>query len=61
MFDQFLHPDLQAILLFLLPTLVSLSFLVMNMSRGFSTAGVSWMVFFAAVAVYFAPGMIAVL
>ncbi|WP_427966199.1 hypothetical protein [Altererythrobacter sp.] len=58
--DDLLAPDMQKILLFLLPALAALSALVMNMSRGFSTAGNVVMVLFTAIAIYFAPGMMEV-
>ena len=58
--NDILAPDMQKILLFLIPALAALTMLVMNSSRGFSTAGTTAMVFFTAVALYFAPGMIEV-
>lgn len=58
--EDVLAPDMQKILMFLLPALAALSALVMNMSRGFSTAGTTVMVFFTAVALYFAPTMLEV-
>lgn len=58
--NDLLAPDMQKILLFLIPALAALTMLVMNMSRGFSTAGNVAMVFFTAVALYFAPTMLEV-
>ena len=58
--NDFLAPDMQKILLFLIPTLIALSILVMNMSRGFSTEGTVAMVFFAAIAIYFVPTLLEV-
>ena len=58
--NDLLAPDMQKILFFLIPALIALSILVMNMSRGFSTAGTAAMVFFTAVALYFAPTMLEV-
>ena len=49
------EPDMQKILLFLVPALIALSILVMNLSRGFSIPGKFMMVLFAAISIYFFP------
>ena len=58
--NDLVAPDMQKILSFLIPALIALSILVMNMSRGFSTAGTTAMIFFTGVALYFAPTMMEV-
>jgi len=61
MFDDLLSPDLQAVLAFLLPALAALSILTMTVSRGKSIEGIVGVVFFTAVAIYFLPGLVAIL
>lgn len=56
--DDLLAPDMQALLLFLLPALAALGSLTMNLSRGFSTAGTVLMVVCAVVAIFFLPGFV---
>ncbi len=59
--NDVLAPDMQIILLFLLPTLAAIGVLVMNMRSGFSTAGTAMLVLLSAIALYFAPDFIALL
>jgi hypothetical protein len=56
--NDFLAPDMQKILLFLLPALVSLSALTLTISRGSSIPGIVTTITFALIAIYFAPGFI---
>ena len=58
--DDVLAPDMQKILAFLIPAIVTLSLITMNSSRGWSTAGISFTVLFAAIALYFLPAMMEV-
>lgn len=58
--NDLMAPDMQKILLFLLPTLAALGSLTMNLSRGFSTAGTVFMFACVAAAIYFLPGFIEV-
>ena len=53
--NDLMSPDMQKILMFLLPALAALSILVMNLTRGFSIPGKFMMVLFAAIAIYFFP------
>ncbi len=53
--DQFMDPDLQKMLFFLLPAIAALASLTMNMSRGFSVGGTVLMLTCAGLALYFAP------
>lgn len=58
--NQFISPDMQKILSFVLPAFAALAILVMNLSRGFSIPGKAAMVLFAAIAVYFFPNFMEV-
>ena len=51
-------PDMQKILLFLIPALISLAAVTLTLSRGSSIPGIVTAVTFAAIAIYFAPGFI---
>ena len=53
--DSVIAPDLQKILLFVLPTIALISSLTMNLSRGFSTVGTVFMILCGLVALYFLP------
>ena len=56
--NDLMSPDMQKILLFLLPALAAISSLTMNISRGFSIPGTVFMIVCGVVALYFLPGMI---
>jgi len=60
-FADFVAPDMQKILAFLLPAAFAIASLVMNLSRGFSTLGTVFMVICALAAIYFLPGAMEVL
>ncbi|HEX5644569.1 MAG TPA: hypothetical protein VFX62_03555 [Erythrobacter sp.] len=53
--NDLLAPDMQKILLFVLPLLATISVLTMNLSRGFSTPGKVLLVICALTAAYFLP------
>ncbi len=59
-FNDLMAPDMQKILFFIVPFLISATAFVMNLSRGFSTVGSVIMVLFAAIALYYAPGFLSV-
>lgn len=56
--NDLFSPDMQKILLFVLPLLATISVLTMNLSRGFSTIGTVVMLIFAATAIYFLPSFL---
>jgi len=56
--NDLVAPDMQKILFFLIPALISLAALTLNISRGSSILGIVTTVTFAAIAIYFAPGFI---
>ena len=56
--NQFISPDLQKVLAFLLPALAAISILVMQLSRGFSVGGMVAIAIFTAIAIYFLPGFV---
>jgi len=56
--NDLMAPDMQKILLFLLPTLAALGSLTMNLSRGFSIPGTVFMIVCAAAALYFLPAVL---
>ena len=58
--NDLLSPDMQAILLCVVPAFVALGSLTMNLSRGFSTAGTVFMTVSALVSLYFLPGFLKV-
>ncbi|WFL78606.1 hypothetical protein P7228_05965 [Altererythrobacter arenosus] len=58
--NDVMSPDMQKILLFVLPLLAALGTLVLTLSRGKSTEGVVAIVVLTAVAIYFAPGFMSV-
>ena len=56
--NDLMAPDMQKIMLFMVPALIALTALVMAMSRGFSTVSLVTIAVFGAIAIYFAPGFI---
>lgn len=58
--DDIISPDMQAILLCVVPAFVGLGSLTMNLSRGFSTAGSVFTLVCTLTALYFLPGFIEV-
>ena len=59
--DQFIDPDLQKMLAFLLPALAALATLTMSMSRGFSIGRNVFMLVCVGIAIYFGPAFIDIL
>lgn len=53
--DQYMDPELQKMLFFLIPAIAFLAILTMNLSRGFSVGGKVSMAICAGLAIYFAP------
>lgn len=53
--NDLLAPDMQKILLFVLPLLAAISVLTMNLSRGFSTVGSVLLVICTVTTLYFLP------
>jgi hypothetical protein len=53
--NDLLAPDMQKILLFVVPALAAISMLTMNLSRGFSTIGTVLMLICGVTALYFLP------
>lgn len=53
--NDFMAPDMQKILFFMLPAIGAVGSLTMNLSRGFETKGTVFMVICALVAIYFLP------
>ena len=56
--NDVMAPDMQKILFFLIPALISLASLTLTLSRGSSIPGHVITITFAAIAIYFAPGFI---
>lgn len=56
--DDLIAPDMQAILLCVVPALFALASLTMNLSRGFSTAGTVFMTVCVLLSLYFLPGLL---
>lgn len=59
--DQYMDPDLQKMLFFLIPAIAAIATLTMNLSRGFTIGGKVLMIVFAGLALYFAPPFIEIL
>ena len=53
--NDFMAPDMQRILAFVIPAFVALGVLTMNLSRGFSTVGIVSLVLLVLIALYFLP------
>lgn len=53
--NDLMAPDKQKILLFIVPTIAPVAGLTMNLSRGFSTLGVVFIVVCGLAALYFLP------
>ncbi len=56
--NDVIAPDMQKILLFLIPAMISLAALTLTLSRGSSIPGIVTTIVFALLAIYFAPGFI---
>ena len=56
--NDLMAPDMQKVILFMVPALIAITALVMAMSRGFSTVALTTIVLFTAIALYFAPGFL---